>query len=75
MAMKVKKLTLEEAIAVMTNNDPNTCYRCKKELTTEIKVDDAPYGILCIICEDVLYGKWMLPDLLEIDDECKITEH
>ena len=50
------------------------CFRCKKEfLKKQVIVDDDPFGLLCLKCEDYMYGRWMLPK--EIDDECVLIEH
>lgn len=49
----------------------DTCYRCNRVLKkTDIIVDDEPWGMLCLGCEDSLYGKWM-----DIGDDYPLTEH
>ena len=49
-----------------------TCYRCSKVLRKdkEIIVDDDPFGLLCLKCEDTIYGQWM-----DIGDEYPLVEH
>ena len=67
----VKGVTIMNAT---TSTNKKRCFRCKKKfLKNQVIVDDDPFGLLCIKCEDYMYGSWMLPE--EIDDECILIEH
>lgn len=47
------------------------CHHCEKVFREDqIMIDDEPFGLLCVPCEDVMYGKW-----LDIGDEYPLTEH
>ena len=53
-----------------TSSGIKVCYRCSRVLRKEVIVEDEPFGLLCLKCEDILYGKWM-----EIGDEYPLVEH
>ena len=54
-----------------TSSGIRQCYRCDRVLRkTETIVDDKPFGLMCLQCEDKVYGKWM-----EIGDEYPLVEH
>jgi len=46
------------------------CHICDKDITDETKIDDDPFGMICVICEDKIYGRWM-----DIADEYPLEEH
>ena len=50
------------------NRVKEKCHICDKP--SEVLVDDDPFGLICIICEDKIYGNWMA-----MGEEYPLTEH
>jgi len=46
------------------------CHKCDKRFPVKDMADDEPFGLLCIPCEDNLYGHWM-----DVGEEYPLTEH
>ncbi len=46
------------------------CHICDKIFPRKEMADDEPFGLICVICEDNVYGKW-----LDIGDEYPLEEH
>ena len=55
----------------MATSRINRCHICDKILTKDdTVVDDIPFGVMCVQCEDSIYGNWM-----DIQDEYPLEEH
>lgn len=46
------------------------CHICDDKFPVKEMADDEPFGLICIICEDNVYGRWM-----DIGIEYPLVEH